>query len=57
VLRDLSFGRQVASIPLLVYYQWLRDYPELRSEDKEVRDKKLMQLIKSHPEVWVQEKV
>jgi len=56
-LRDMDFGRQVASIPLVVYYDWQRKYPELRSTDSEVANAKFMQLLKQHPEFWVREKI
>ena len=56
-LRDLEFGRQVASIPLVVYYQWMRDYPELKDKDPLVRNTKFMELVKQHPQYWVREKI
>lgn len=34
VLRDLSFGRLVASIPIDDYYRLLRERPELKTGDR-----------------------
>ena len=34
VLRDLSFGRLVASIPVEDYYRLLRERPELKTGDR-----------------------
>jgi hypothetical protein len=51
--RPLEWGRQIASIPQIMYDKWVRENPELRSSDKTVRSIKLMALIREHPEVMV----
>ena len=51
--RPLAWGRQIASIPEIMYDKWVRENPELRSKDKQVRHLKLMALIREHPEVMV----
>lgn len=51
--RPMDWGRQVASIPHIMYDKWCRENPEMRSKDKEIRSKKLLQLINEHPEVRV----
>ena len=53
--RKMDWGRQVASIPHILYDKWCRENPELRSKDKEVRGKKLLELIRANPQVMVVE--
>ena len=45
-LRDLSFGRQVASIPMVVYDKWMREYPKLRSPDQKEASDELMRILR-----------
>lgn len=40
-----KFGHHVARIPIELYEQWKRTYPELTSPDRKVRDAKLVALI------------
>jgi hypothetical protein len=40
-----KFGHHVASIPIELFQQWKRTYPELTSPDRKVRDAKLIALI------------
>jgi len=42
---DLTFGRQVASIPFEDYYQAIRDYPGLKSADKQERERAWAQFL------------
>lgn len=44
---------QIASIPEIMFYKWIRENPELRSPNKQDRQAKLMQLIRANPEVMV----
>lgn len=53
--RKMEWGRQVASIPHILYDKWCRENPELRSKDKEIRSKKLLELIRANPQVQVVE--
>lgn len=47
VLRDLSFGRCVLTIPLEDYYRLLRERPALAALDKETREKAWRALLAS----------
>jgi hypothetical protein len=49
----LEWGRQIASIPQIMYDKWCREHPELLSKDKQIRSMKLLALIREHPEVMV----
>jgi protein subunit release factor B len=51
--RKMDWGRQVASIPQIVYSNWLRQNPELRSPDKSERDRTLLRLIRENPQYMV----
>lgn len=51
--RKMDWGRQVASIPHILYDKWCRENPEMRSQDKEIRSKKLLELINANPQVRV----
>lgn len=53
--RRMEWGRQVASIPHILYDKWCREHPEMRSPDKEIRSRKLLQLIRENPQVQVVE--
>jgi hypothetical protein len=55
--RKLEWGRQIASIPAILYDKWCRENPELRSKDKAVRSATLLRLIREHPAVMVVDKV
>jgi hypothetical protein len=55
--RPLEWGRQIASIPQIMYDKWLREHPELRSNDKQIRSMKLLALIRENPEVMVVDRV
>ncbi|MGD9168557.1 MAG: hypothetical protein PVI97_00670 [Candidatus Thiodiazotropha sp.] len=45
-LKDLSFGRQIASVPAIVMSEWMKTYPELRGgAPSKDRQRKLMQLL------------
>ena len=46
VLKDLSFGRQLASIPLLDYYALQRKFPKLKSTDGKERSEELMRVLR-----------
>lgn len=54
--RRMGWGRQVGSIPQIVYSQWLKQHPELRSGDKELRDRTLLKLLRENPQYLVVEK-
>lgn len=55
---DLTFGRHLADIPLILWNRWLKQYPELKYVGKYPEaDKKLFQLIKDHPKVKVNDDV
>ena len=54
--KGLGFGRYVGQIPNIVLEEWRRKHPELRCWDKEIRTKKLMQLMRENPRVLVVEK-
>lgn len=45
-VKDLSFGRFLASIPLEDYYRLQREHPELRSGDAKVRSQKMLALLR-----------
>lgn len=45
--KDGSFGRQVASIPFIMYYKAIRDGYELNSGDKEHRLKEMFRFLQS----------
>jgi len=47
VLRDLSFGRQVASIPIEDYYRVLRERPGLASNDRDERERAWSEFLSS----------
>ena len=51
----LDWGRQIASIPAIMYEKWQRENPELRSKDKDIRSAKLLALIRANPQVMVVE--
>jgi protein subunit release factor B len=51
--RKMDWGRQVASIPQIVYSNWLKANPELRSPDKAERDRTLLRLIRENPQYMV----
>jgi len=53
--RKMEWGRQVASIPHILYDKWCREHPEMRSSDKQIRSAKLLQLIRENPQVQVVE--
>lgn len=46
-LKDMSFGRQVASIPLNDYEMLCRQYPELIYGDASQRQNRLMKILSS----------
>lgn len=46
-LRDMSFGRQVASIPLNDYEMLCRKYPELKHGDAEQKQTRIMKILAS----------
>lgn len=45
-LKDLSFGRQLASIPLLDYYELQRKFPRLRTDDVKDRSEEMMRILR-----------
>lgn len=47
VLRDLSFGRQVASIPMVMYVKAIKDGYMLNSPDSEIASKEMMRFLQS----------
>ena len=53
--RKMEWGRQVASIPELVYSGWLKQYPELRGNDRQAKDRTLLRLIRENPQYMVVE--
>jgi len=55
--RKLDWGRYVAKIPVIAMAQLYRDYPDLRSNDRNARDRALQQVLKAHPEWMVVEKL
>jgi hypothetical protein len=55
--RKLEWGRYVAQIPVIAMPQLFRDYPDLRSNDRNARDRALQQVLKAHPEWMVVHKL
>lgn len=45
-LKDLSFGRQLASIPYLDYYAMKQKHPRLNSPDAKDRSDEMMRLLR-----------
>lgn len=45
-LKDLSFGRQLASIPVLDYYALRQKFPKLRSSDAKERSEEMMRVLR-----------
>lgn len=48
-LKDLSFGRLVATIPFEDWQQFLKDNPGYRQMDKKEREAAIMRFLKFHP--------
>lgn len=48
--RKLSFGRYVGQVPNVLLEAWRRRYPEMRCWDKEIRERKLMELLRQNPQ-------
>lgn len=46
-LRDLSFGRQVACIPFIMYEEAIRDGYDLANPDSEVAGREMMRYLQS----------
>jgi hypothetical protein len=46
-LGDLSFGRQVASIPFIVYYKAIREGYKLNDRDSKVASSEMFRFLKS----------
>ena len=55
--RRLDWGRYVAKIPVIAFPQLYREYPDLRSNDRNARDRALQKVLKAHPEWLVVEKL
>lgn len=47
VLNDLSFGRQVASIPFIMYEKAIRDGYDLSNPDGQIAGQEMMRYLKS----------
>lgn len=45
-LKDLSFGRQLASIPVLDYYALQKKFPKLKSSDAKERSAEMMRVLR-----------
>jgi len=45
--------RRIASIPNSVFYEWMKQYPEIVQGDRELRDKTLKKLLKKPENAWV----
>jgi len=45
-LRDLSFGRQLASIPTLDYYALQKKFPKLRAASAKDRSEEMMRVLR-----------
>lgn len=45
-MKDLSFGRQVADIPIEDFYDLVDKNPELKSPDKEIRKRAMARILK-----------
>jgi hypothetical protein len=45
--RDLSFGRQVASVPFIMWEKAIRDGYDLNSPDSEIAQKELFRFLRS----------
>lgn len=53
VSSDQRLGRLVARVPMLLYMQWQKQYPELRDSDKDYAHRFLMKLLdKTENEVF-----
>jgi hypothetical protein len=46
-IKDLSFGRQVASIPFIIYNNAIRQGFALNSRDKDIADREMMRFLKT----------
>jgi hypothetical protein len=55
--RPMQWGRMIATIPEITYSAWLLQYPELRGDDKQARQRTLLRLIKENPQFQVVDKV
>jgi len=47
VINDMSFGRQLASIPVNAYEKMCRDHPELIKGDSQQRSECMMKILNS----------
>jgi hypothetical protein len=50
--RKMDWGRMVASIPELDFANLMREHPELRSRDRNVRGRAMNKILRAHPE-WL----
>jgi hypothetical protein len=46
-INDLSFGRQIASIPMIMYEKAIRDGYNLNCRDSEIAQKEMVRFLKS----------
>jgi hypothetical protein len=56
-IRPGEWAWPIAKIPSITYDKWLREHPELKSPNKEDRQRKLLQLIQENPQVMVVERL
>jgi ABC-type uncharacterized transport system YnjBCD ATPase subunit len=54
--RKMEWGRQVASIPEIALPALVREYPDIRSNDRVARGRALHRALLAHPEWLVVEK-
>lgn len=46
-LKDLSFGRQLASIPMIIYEQAIRNGFDLNNRDSEIAEREMFRFLKT----------
>ena len=51
--KNLDWGRMVGSVPFQVWDQWVKQYPEIRGNDRGARDRIIIQLLKENPQYSV----
>lgn len=50
--KDREF-RKIATIPNNVFFEWMRQYPEIVQGDRELRDKTLKRLLRKSENSWL----
>lgn len=45
--------RRIASVPNSVFFEWMKEFPEIVQGDRELRDKTLKKLLRRPENAWV----